>query len=167
MMYRMLRVMFQCNRNQAIPGATGGSPFYAHQEQNLMVPVTKRSLSKPKLAEISRVQATQFENAVDRLEDTIERFNVMTDRKEKNGSYHPNDCSCRRKCPPFKPTITRCQHGCFSRSAPHPTEGNSFPNATSAIGSNMVIHVHITMLVEDHFPDSSNMIVHHVTESHE
>ena len=65
-MYHILCAMFLHNRNQAIPGATGGSPFSAHQEQNLMVPVIKRSSSKPKLAEISRVQATQFENAVDR-----------------------------------------------------------------------------------------------------
>ena len=96
-MYRMLHAMFPRNRNQAIPGATGGSPFSAYQEQNLMVPVTKRSPSKLKLAEISRVQATQFENSVDRLEDTIEHFNMMTDCKEKNGSYHPNDHSRRRK----------------------------------------------------------------------
>ena len=127
MMYRMLRAMFPRNRNQAIPGATGGSPFSAHQEQNLMVLVTKRSPSKPKLAEISQAQATQFENAVDRLEDTIERFNMMTDRKEKNGSYHPNDCSCGRKCPPFKPTITRHQCGHFSHSAPPPHRREQFP----------------------------------------
>ena len=126
-MYRMLRAMFPRNRNQAIPGATGGaSPFSAHQNQEAHVSLAKGQWSnsdrKPKLAELSRMQETQ----IDRLEDTIEWLNVMTDRKERNGRYRPNDRSRGRKRPPFKPTITRRQRGRFANSAPPPHRREKF-----------------------------------------
>ena len=122
-LYHMLRAMFPHNRNQAIPGAaSGASPFSAHQDQEpLATPATSQwpfdgvtFPRKPKLAEISRIQ----EDQMDRLEDTIERLAVMTDRKEKNGMYRNHDRLRGSKRPPFKPTITRCRQGRFSSSAP-------------------------------------------------
>ena len=130
-MYRMLRAMFPRNRNQAIPGAAGGaSPFSAHQDQEPLAPPATSQWPfdgvtfprKPKLAEISRIQ----EDQMDRLEDTIERLAVMTDRKEKNGMYRNHDRSRGCKRPPFKPTITRHQQGCFSSSAPPPRKRERF-----------------------------------------
>ena len=110
-MFRMLRAMFPRNRNQAVGAAmAGATPFSAHQETTPVVHVTGAAETSKRSPKPKRQEQVEYDDSFDRLDDQIERLTAITDRRERNGRYRPNNRSDTvRKPPPFKPRVTRRQ----------------------------------------------------------
>ena len=120
-MFRMLHAMFPRNRHQSMAGAHGrATPFSVHQDKTSTVPVSGKPKKVKKSDKSVRDDECILDEAFDRLQDSIDHLTVMTERKERNGRYHPGRSSSHpyKRNPPFKPMITRRQWNCYSHSSP-------------------------------------------------
>ena len=120
-MFRMLHAMFPQNRHQSMAGAhSGATPFSVHQEKPSAVPISQKPKKEKKSDKSIRDDDCIFDEAFDRLQDSIDHLTVMTEWKEPNGRYHlswSSPCPYKQN-PPFKPMITRQQRNRYSQSRP-------------------------------------------------
>ena len=70
-----------------------------------------------------------LDEAFDRLQDSIDHLTVMTERKDRNGRFHPSRSGSRpyRHHPPFKPTISRQHKNYYRNPNPPFRRSHSYP----------------------------------------
>ena len=120
-MFRMLCAMFPQNRHQSMAGAhSRATPFSVHQEKPSAVPVSQKNKKEKKSDKSVNDDGCILNEAFDRLQDSIDHLNIMTEQKEQNGRYRPSRSGSRpyKQNPPFKPMITRWQRNRYSQSSP-------------------------------------------------
>ena len=123
-MYRVLRVMFPRNRNQALAAApVGASPFSVHQDDSPTLPVSRRP--KPNSGPVPQNCAHNRDlvETVARIGEQVQElghFAAMSDGRGRGGHFRPNRSGARpyRRNPPFKPMVTRHQRNRYSHSSP-------------------------------------------------
>ena len=120
-MYRVLRVMFLRNRNQALPAAhVGATPFSIHQDKSHVVLVTQGVKSKNESDEHDCAHTSDLVETVARFGESVNRLAAMSDGKSRGRQFCPNRTSVcpYRRNPPFKPMVTRHHWNRYNQSGP-------------------------------------------------